>query len=273
MRARRLPRVVTLLEHRLSLHDDRTIGAHWLRRMPGYDGTASATPRARGGRTSDARGEEPAPAARRSTRSSACGGTAKIPLDAARRIEGRCWTGRARRRARAGVRAAPPHEQAPCMSGRRPSASTSRCWRPTRRSRRAHRPRGLLPRGSRRARTATILGRRAAIESTRGRKRLLIGSGGTARKLGAIPDARWRLCALRAAEEGDADVLVRAGAAVRVDPTGRRSGRRAGREGTLRRGAARAGKAVRAQSVTSSWGVLNDPRGRRRLPRSYGERA
>src|SRR5262249_5239674 len=78
--------LVTLLEHRLTLHDDRSERAHWLRRIAEvYDGQLGDAARA-----VDALGraliEEPAAGAALDE-VGRIAGAAKLPLEAARRVE------------------------------------------------------------------------------------------------------------------------------------------------------------------------------------------
>ena len=203
--------LVALYEHRLVLHEDHTDRAHWLRRIAEvYDGQLGDA-----GRAIEALGralaEEPAPGAALDE-IERIAGAAKIPLEAARRIEAVLGAAEPDAARELALRAAHLYEQSPGEG-----AAAERLYVKVLETdpenvdaltalesyyREAADP----------ARTAAILERRAAIEfDPQARKRLLLEAAGLHEQLGAIPEAITALRTLRAGEEGDPEVLTELG--------------------------------------------------------------
>ena len=199
--------LVSLYEHRLSLHEDHVDRAHWLRRIAEvYDGQLGDS-----GHAIEALGralaEEPAAGAALDE-IERIAGAAKIPLEAARLIEAvldRAEPDAARELA---LRAAHLYEQSPGEG-----AAAERLYVRVLETDPENVDALTALESYYRAaadptRTAAILERRAAIEfDPQARKRLLMEASGLHERLGAIPEAITALRTLRAAEEGDPDVL------------------------------------------------------------------
>jgi tetratricopeptide (TPR) repeat protein len=199
--------LVTLFEHRLSLHQDRAERAHWLRRIAevhdGHLGDAARAVEALG----RALKEEPMPGAALDE-IERIAGAGKIPTDAARRIEAVLGGAEPDAARELALRAARLYEQSP--SGR---ADAERLYARVLESDPENIDALTALEGYYRAsgdagRIASILERRAAIEfDPQARKRLLLEAAALHEKLGALPAAIAALQTVRSAEEGDAQIL------------------------------------------------------------------
>jgi len=199
--------LVSLYEHRLTLHEDHAERAHWLRRIAEvYDGQLADS-----GRAIEALGralaEEPAAGAALDE-IERIAGAAKIPLEAARLIEAvleRAEPDAARELA---LRAAHLYEQSTGEGAAAERLYVRVLETDPENVDALTALESYYRAGADPARTAAILERRAAIEfDPQARKRLLMEASGLHERLGAIPEAITALQTLRAAEEGDADVL------------------------------------------------------------------
>ena len=199
--------LVSLYEHRLTLHEDHAERAHWLRRIAEvYDGQLGDSARAIEA-LGRALAEEPAAGAALDE-IERIAGAAKIPLEAARLIEAvleRAEPDAARELA---LRAAHLYEQSPGEGAAAERLYVRVLETDPENVDALTALESYYRAAADAARTAAILERRAAIEfDPQARKRLLMEASGLHERLGAIPEAITALQTLRAAEEGDADVL------------------------------------------------------------------
>ena len=220
--------LVALYEHRLGLHDDRAERAHWLRKIAEVCDRAARRARARA-RRARARAEGGADAGRGARRHRAHRGRGQAAARRGARGSRRCWRRRrAGRRARAGAaRGAPLRAKArrsgvggaalPVACSRATPRTSTRCTALEAYYRAAGDDGARWRRSSSGARRSSSIRRRASA--------LLDGGGAAAREARRdLGDAIAALQTLRAAEEGDAEVLGELARLLRGDGPGRRAG-------------------------------------------------